>query len=166
MDTRSKWTRDQIYPTHQLFSITIIQQSIDHLINHDQSIILPIEKSLNKAKSIQKAVEIYQYNSNLSYRSATIIYGYAPQSVIDHNTDEKLYTPNRYVTNQKLSLTEESVLIVHIKKTHNTSFPLAIRHLNKFANKLLRMRNSTDTINKNWHTSFFRRYPEIYTLFS
>jgi hypothetical protein len=58
MDTRSKWTRDQIYPTHQFFSITIIQQSIDHLINHDQSIILPIKKSLNKAKSIQKAVKI------------------------------------------------------------------------------------------------------------
>jgi hypothetical protein len=52
MDTRSKWTRDQIYPTHQLFSITIIQQPIDHLINHDQSIVLPIEKSLNKTKSI------------------------------------------------------------------------------------------------------------------
>jgi hypothetical protein len=59
MDTRSKWTRDQIYPTHQLFSITIIQQPIDHLINHDQSIILPMEKSLNKAKSIQKTVEAY-----------------------------------------------------------------------------------------------------------
>jgi hypothetical protein len=59
MDTRSKWTRDQIYPTHQLFSIIIIQQSIDHLINYDQSIILPMEKSFNKVKSIQKAVEAY-----------------------------------------------------------------------------------------------------------
>jgi hypothetical protein len=59
MDTRSKWTRDQIYPTHQLFSITIIQQSIDHLINHDQSIVLLIEKFPNKAKFIQKAVEAY-----------------------------------------------------------------------------------------------------------
>ena len=78
MDTRSKWTRDQIYPTHQLFSVTIIQQSIDHLINHDQSIVLPMEKSLNKAKSIQKAVEAYQYDSNLFYRSAAIIYGCAP----------------------------------------------------------------------------------------
>jgi hypothetical protein len=99
MDTRSKWTRDQIYPTHQLFSITIIQQPIDHLINHDQSIILPMEKSLNKAKSIQKTVETYQYNSNLSYRSAAIMHGYAPQSVIDHNTDEKSYISNRYVAN-------------------------------------------------------------------
>jgi hypothetical protein len=99
MDTGSKWTRDQNYPTHQLFSITIIQQSIDHLINHDQSIILPMEKSFNKTKSIQKAVKAYQYNSNLFYRSATIIYGYVPQSIIDHNTNEKLYTSNRYVAN-------------------------------------------------------------------
>jgi Leu/Phe-tRNA-protein transferase len=99
MDTRSKWTRDQIYPTHQLFSITIIQQPIDHLINHDQSIILPMEKSLNKAKSIQKAVEAYQYNPNLSYRSAAIMCGCAPQSIIDYNTGEKLYTSNGYVTN-------------------------------------------------------------------
>jgi hypothetical protein len=77
------------------------------------------------------------------------MYGCAPQSVIDHNTDEKSYTPNRYVTNQKLSPTEESVLIVHIKKTHNAGFPLAIRYFNEFANKFLRMRNSTDIINKN-----------------
>jgi hypothetical protein len=99
MDTRSKWTRDQIYPTHQLFSITIIQQSIDHLINHDQSIVLLMEKSLNKAKSIQKAVEVYQYDPNFSYRSAVIMYGYAPQFVIDHNIDEKSYISNRYVAN-------------------------------------------------------------------
>jgi hypothetical protein len=149
MDTRSKWTRDQIYPNHQLFSITIIQQPIDHLINHDQSIILPIEKSLNKAKSIQKAVEIYQYNSNLSYRFAATIYEYAPQSVIDHNTDKKSYAPNRYVANQKLSPIEESVLVVYIKKIYKAGFPLAIQYLNEFANKFLRMRNSTDTINKN-----------------
>jgi hypothetical protein len=149
MDTRSKWTRDQLYPTHQLFSVSIFQQSIAHLINHDQSIVLPMEKSLNKDKSIQKAVETYQYDSNFSYRSATNIYGCAPQSVIDHNTGEKLYTPNRYVANQKLLLTKESVLIVYIKKAHNTGFPLAIRHLNEFVNKFLRMRNSTDTIDKN-----------------
>jgi hypothetical protein len=166
MDTRSKWTRDQIYFTHQLFSITIIQQPIDHLINHDQSIILPMEKFLNKIKSIQDAVEACQYNPNLFYRSATIIYGCAPQSVIDYNTGEKLYISNRYVANQKLSSTEESVLVVYIKKAYNASFPLAIRHLNEFANELLRIRNSTDTISKNWHTSFFRRYPEMYILFS
>jgi hypothetical protein len=124
MDTRSKWTRDQIYPTHQLFSITIIQQPIDHLINHDQSIILPMKKFLNKAKSIQKTVEINQYNPNLFYRSAATMYGCAPQSVIDHNTGEKLYTPNRYVANQKLLLTKESVLIVYIKKIYNAGFPV------------------------------------------
>jgi hypothetical protein len=108
-----------------------------------------MEKSLNKAKSIQKAVEAYQYDSNLFYRSAAIIYGCVPQSIIDYNIDEKLYTSNRYVANQKLSPIEESVLVVHIKKVYNTSFPLAIRHFNKFANKFLRMRNSTDTVNKN-----------------
>jgi Leu/Phe-tRNA-protein transferase len=149
MDTRSKWTRDQIYPTHQLFSITIIQQPIDHLINHDQSIILPMEKSLNKAKSIQKAVEAYQYDLNLSYRSATIMYGCASQSVIDYNISEKSYISNRYVANQKLSSTEESALVVHIKKVYNTGFPLIIRYFNEFANEFLRMRNSIDIINKN-----------------
>jgi hypothetical protein len=146
---RSKWTRDQIYPTHQLFSITIIQQLIDHLINHDQSIVLSIEKFLNKAKFIQKTVETYQYDSNISYRSAAIIYGCAPQSIIDHNNDKKSYISNRYVTNQKLSPTEESVLIVYIKKIYNAGFPLTIRSLNEFANKFLRMRNSTDIIDKN-----------------
>jgi hypothetical protein len=166
MDTRSKWTRDQIYPTHQFFSIIIIQQSIDHLINHDQFIILPMEKSLNKTKSIQKAVEIYQYNLNLSYRSAAIMYGCAPQSVIDYNIDEKSYISNRYVANQKLSPIEESVLIVYIKKIYNAGFPLAIRYLNEFANKFLRIRNFIDTISKNWHISFFRRHSEIYILFS
>jgi hypothetical protein len=99
MDTRSKWTRDQIYPTHQFFSIIIIQQPIDHLINHDQSIVLSMEKSFNKAKSIQKAVEAYQYDLNFFYRSAAIMYGCVPQSVIDYNTGEKLYISNRYVTN-------------------------------------------------------------------
>jgi acyl-CoA thioesterase len=149
MDTRSKWTRDQIYPTHQLFSIIIIQQPIDHLINHDQSIILPIKKSFNKIKFIQKAVKAYQYNLNLFYRSAAIMYGYASQSIIDHNTDEKLYTPNRYVANQKLLSTEESVLIVYIKKAYNAGFPLAIRYFNEFANEFLRIRNFTDIVNKN-----------------
>jgi hypothetical protein len=149
MDTRSKWTRDQIYLTHQLFSITIIQQPIDHLINHDQSIVLSMEKFLNKAKSIQKAVEVYQCDPNLFYRSAAIMYGCAPQSVIDYNIGEKSYASNCYVANQKFSLIEKSVLIVYIKKAYNADFPLIIRYLNEFANKLLRMRNFTDTINKN-----------------
>jgi hypothetical protein len=77
------------------------------------------------------------------------MYGYVPQSIIDHNIDEKSYTSNRYVVNQKLSLIEESVLVVYIKKAYNAGFPLVIRHFNEFANKLLRMRNSTDTISKN-----------------
>jgi hypothetical protein len=77
------------------------------------------------------------------------MYGYASQFVIDHNTDEKSYISNRYVANQKLSLIEESVLVVYIKKTHNAGFPLAIRYLNEFANKFLRIRNFTDIINKN-----------------
>jgi hypothetical protein len=75
-----------------------------------------MKKSLNKTKSIQKAVKAYQYDPNLFYRSAVIIYGCAPQSVIDYNIGEKSYTSNRYVANQKLSLTEESVLIVYIEK--------------------------------------------------
>jgi hypothetical protein len=94
------------------------------------------------------------------------MYGCAPQSVIDHNTGEKSYISNRYVANQKLSPTGESVLVVHIKKAYNTVFPLSIRHLNDFANKLLRIRNSIDIISKNWHTNFFRRHPEVHTLFS
>jgi hypothetical protein len=94
------------------------------------------------------------------------MYGCVPQSVIDHNTGEKLYISNRYVANRKLSLKEEIVLVVYIKKVYNAGFPLAIRHFNEFANELLRMRNFIDIIGKNWHISFFRRYPEMYTLFS
>jgi hypothetical protein len=95
------------------------------------------------------------------------MFGCASQSVIDYNTGEKSYAPNHYVANQKLSLTKKSVLVVHIKKAHNTDFPLVIRHLNKFANEFLRMRNSTDTVNKNWYTNFFKKkYPEVYILFS
>jgi hypothetical protein len=103
-----------------------------------------MKKSLNKAKSIQKAVEIYQYDPNLSYHSAAIMYGYVSQSVIDHNIGEKSYISNRYVANQKLLLTEESVLIVYIKKIYNAGFPLVIRYFNEFANEFLRMRNFTD----------------------
>jgi hypothetical protein len=125
-----------------------------------------MEKSFNKIKSIQKTVEAYQYNSNFSYRSATIIYGCASQSVINYNIGEKSYTFNRYVANQKLSPTKENVLIVYIKKAYNAGFPLAIRYLNEIVNEFLRMRNSTDTVSNNWHTSFFRRYSEVYILFS
>jgi hypothetical protein len=77
------------------------------------------------------------------------MYGCASQSVIDYNIDEKSYAPNRYVTNQKLSLIKESVLVVYMKKAYNIDFPLAIRHLNEFANKFLRIRNSIDTVDKN-----------------
>jgi hypothetical protein len=77
------------------------------------------------------------------------MYGCASQSVIDYNIGEKSYASNRYVTNQKHSLIKESVLVVHIKKAYNAGFPLTIRYLNEFANKFLRMRNSTDTIDKN-----------------
>jgi hypothetical protein len=73
---------------------------------------------------------------------------------------------DRLKTSQSNTPIEKSVLIVYIKKIYNAGFPLAIRHFNEFANKFLRMRNSIDTINKNWYINFFRRYPKMYTLFS
>jgi hypothetical protein len=110
-------------------------------------------------------VEAYQYNLNLSYRSAANIYGCVSQSVIDYNINKKLYISNRYVTNQKLLSIEENVLVVYIKNIYNAGFPLAIRYFNEFANEFLRMRNSTDTVSKNWYINFFKRYPEVYILF-
>jgi hypothetical protein len=125
-----------------------------------------MEQFFNKAKAIQDAVKAYQNDPNLSYRAAAIIHGCVAQSVIDHNIDQKIYASDRYAANQKLSPTKEGVLVAYIKKAYSAGYSLGIRHLNEFANELLRMRDFKDTVGRDWYTSFFRRYPEVYIMFS
>jgi len=83
-----------------------------------------MEKSTNKAKDLQAAVEAYKNDPELSYRAAAKIHKVSYQSVINHCFDEKKHSPDCYEARQKLSPIEESVLAVHAVLSSKTSVHL------------------------------------------
>ena len=125
-----------------------------------------MEKSTNKAKDLQAAVEAYKNDPELSYRAAAKIHKVSYQSVINHCSDEKKYSPDCYEARQKLSPVEESVLAVHCIRAYESGLPLTIQYLNELANELLRSKGMNDTVGVNWHTSFFKRHPEVKSKYS
>jgi hypothetical protein len=125
-----------------------------------------MKKSLDKADSIQKAAEAYKIDPNLSLRAAATIHKVAPQSVINYLNAKTKPAPDIFGSYQKLSPIEESVLVEHCVRGYNSGFPLTIRHLNDCANEFLRMKGVNDIVGSHWHTSFFKRHPEIHSKFS
>src|SRR6266536_5264946 len=126
-----------------------------------QSIILPMNKALNKSENIQKTAEAYKNNPNLNIRRATTIHNITPNSVSNYLNSRTKPAPDYFTSYQKLSLIEESVLVEHIIRGYHSGYLLTIPHLNNYANKLLRIKDISDTINVHLHNSLFKRYPEI-----
>src|SRR6266511_2467465 len=125
-----------------------------------------MQKAIKKARAIKKTVLVYQNNPSLSYRSAVKIYEVSAQSVIRYYNGEITPVPDIFITSQKLSPVEEAVLIEHSVKCWKQGFPLTIRNLNDFANKLLRNRGANQEVGVNWHLAFFKRHPEVRSRFS
>ncbi len=72
-----------------------------------------MQKAINKAITIKEAALAYQNNPSLSYRSVVKIYRASTQSVIRYYNGEIISAPNIFITNQKLLLIKEAVLIEH-----------------------------------------------------
>jgi hypothetical protein len=82
-----------------------------------------MEKALNKSEATKKAVEAYKNNENLSMRAAARMHGCDPKSVFNHLKGKIKFAPDYFVTYQKLSLIEESVLARYIIRAYNLGFP-------------------------------------------
>src|SRR6266498_3836271 len=148
-----------------LFTINF-HQYLQPPILLSQSIVLPMNKALNKSENIQKAAEAYKNNPNLSIRRAAAIYNVAPNSVSNYLNGRTKPAPDYFTSYQKLSSIEESVLVEHIMRGYHSNYLLTIPHLNDCANELLRMKGVSDTVGVYWHNSFFNRHPEIQSKFS
>ncbi|SRR6266536_4437044 len=105
-----------------------------------QSIILPINKALNKSENIKKPAEAYKNDPNPNIRRATAIHNITPNSVSNYLSGKTKSAPDYFTSYQKLSSIEESVLIKHIMRGYYSGYPLTIPHLNDYANKLLRIK--------------------------
>ena len=120
-----------------------------------------MEKSLKKSEQIKKAVEAYNNDAELSYRAAANIHGVSPQSIINHLKGKNQPAPDTFITSQKLTPIEESVLVRHSLRAYESGFPLSIKHLDDCANEILRNRGSNERIGYHWHNSFLKRHPEL-----
>jgi hypothetical protein len=105
-----------------------------------------MEKAINKSNSIREAAEVYENDPNLSLRRAATLHNVHHTSITNYLTNKIKPAPDHFVTYQKLTPVEESVLEQHILRAYNAGFPLSIQHLNHCTNEILRMRGSTATV--------------------
>ncbi len=86
-----------------------LQQHIHQPINSFNSIILPIQKALDKTKAIQKAALAYKNNNSLSYRKAAKLHEISHQAAINYYSGKIIPASDIFITNQKLSRVEEAL---------------------------------------------------------
>jgi hypothetical protein len=106
-----------------------------------------MEKALKKSERIKNAVKAYKNDPDLSYRSAAAIYKVSFQSIINHIEGKNQLAPDTFITNQKLTPIEESVLMRYCLRAYESGFPLFIEYLNNCANEILRNRSFNERIN-------------------
>jgi len=92
-------TRDQPKPTPTIFLNNTFQQRIHQPTNSFDPIILPIQKSLAKIKTIQEAALVYKNNNSLSYRKIVKLYRVSYQAVINYYSGKIIPTPDIFIIN-------------------------------------------------------------------
>ncbi len=128
-----------------LFTINF-HQYLQPPILLSQSIVLPMNKALNKSENIQKAAEAYKNDPNLNIRRAAAIHNMAPNSVSNYLNSRTKPAPDYFTFYQKLSLIKENILVEHVIRGYYLNYLLTIPHLNDYANELLRMKNISNII--------------------
>jgi hypothetical protein len=99
LHTRVFCTRDQPKPYPHNNTPFTFQQRIHHPTNSFDSIILSMQKAIQKAKTIQEAALVYKNNSSLFYRKTAQIYGVASNSVINGYSNETISASDYFITN-------------------------------------------------------------------
>ncbi len=105
-----------------------------------------MNKALNKSEAIKKAAEAYKNDPNLSFRRAAAIHDVAPNSIRNYLNGQTKPTFDCFVSYQKLSLIEESVLVEYIMRGYYLGYPLTIPYLNDCVNELLQMKDVNDIV--------------------
>jgi hypothetical protein len=110
-------------------------------------IVLPTDNALKKAESIRKAVEAYETDSTLGIRGAATIYEYSHQLTHNRLKKKNQPAPNIFISQLKIWLMEESVLVEYFIRNFKTGFPIIIQYFNACANELLKPRVSDGIVN-------------------
>ena len=102
-----------------------------------------MEKALNTSERIQKAVEAYKNDDNLSIRAAAKLHNVAHQSVSNHLNDIHKPAFDQYAFYQKFTPVEEGQ---HILRARESGYPITIKYFNDSANEILRNRGSNERV--------------------
>jgi hypothetical protein len=116
--------------------------------------------SLTKGERIELAVAACSRENGPSARKAAKVYDVAPSTITRRLNHSVQSATSVHQSRQRLSPTEEQVVIQKAIHYYESGLPLGIRHLHEFANEILTRKDpDAPEIGQNWHKKLLARNP-------
>ena len=118
--------------------------------------------SLTRADRIELAVADCSKQDGISARKAAKIYNVAPSTITRRMNHSVQPATSVHQSRQRLSPTEEQMLVRKAIQHYDSGLPLGIRHLHEFAKEILSTKDAeVPEIGQNWHRKLLARNPSI-----
>jgi hypothetical protein len=123
--------------------------------------------NMSKEERIQLAITCCSKAGGTSARKAAKAYNLAPSTLTRRMNHEVQPASVAHQSRQRLTPTEEQLVVSKAIEHYESGLPLGIRHLRDFANEAINSRGTNDEeVGKNWHIKLLARNPSIKRLLS